>query len=72
MSDLKQVKVDIADLIIGMYVSGLDRPWSQTPFPLQGFYIRQTDDIEQLRMYCKYVLVDVQRVKRPIAARHAT
>lgn len=71
MSDLKQVKVDIADLIIGMYVSGLDRPWSQTPFPLQGFYIRQVDDIEQLRMYCKYVLVDVQRGKRPVAVRHA-
>jgi HD-GYP domain-containing protein (c-di-GMP phosphodiesterase class II) len=71
VSDLKQVKVDIADLIVGMYVSNLDRPWSQTPFPLQGFYIRQIDDIEQLRMYCKYVLIDVQRGKRPIAVRHA-
>lgn len=71
MSDLKQVKVDIADLIIGMYVSGLDRPWSQTPFPLQGFYIRQADEIEQLRIYCKYVFIDVQRGKRPIAVRHA-
>ena len=71
VSDLKQVKVDIADLIIGMYVSGLDRPWSQTPFPLQGFYIRQADEIEQLRIYCKYVFIDVQRGKRPIAVRHA-
>ncbi len=70
MSDLKQVKVDIADLIIGMYVSGLDRPWSQTPFPLQGFYVRQVDEIEQLRMYCKYVLIDVQRGKRPVTVRH--
>jgi HD-GYP domain-containing protein (c-di-GMP phosphodiesterase class II) len=71
VSDLKQVKVDIADLIIGMYVSGLDKPWSQTPFPIQGFYIRQADEIEQLRMYCKYVFIDVQRGKRPIAVRHA-
>ncbi|MEX1033279.1 MAG: DUF3391 domain-containing protein, partial [Cellvibrionaceae bacterium] len=36
---IKQVKVDVNELTIGMFISGLDRPWSQTPFPLQGFYI---------------------------------
>ena len=55
MAGIKQVKVDVNDLIIGMYVSGLDRPWSQTPFPLQGFHIRSLDEIDQLRLYCKYV-----------------
>ncbi|HQQ62895.1 MAG TPA: DUF3391 domain-containing protein [Pseudomonadales bacterium] len=72
MAGIKQVKVDINDLIIGMYVSALDRPWSQTPFPLQGFFIRQSDDIDQLRLYCKYVFIDVQRGKQPVAVKHAT
>ncbi|HNE25549.1 MAG TPA: DUF3391 domain-containing protein [Pseudomonadales bacterium] len=72
MSGIKQVKVDVNELIIGMYVSGLDRPWSQTPFPLQGFFIRQPDEIDQLRLYCKYVLIDVQRGKQPVAVKHAT
>ncbi len=72
MAGIKQVKVDVNDLIIGMYVSALDRPWSQTPFPLQGFFIRQVDDIDQLRLYCKYVIIDVQRGKQPVAVKHAT
>ncbi|MCC7516114.1 MAG: DUF3391 domain-containing protein [Pseudomonadales bacterium] len=72
MSGIKQVKVEVNDLIVGMYVSGLDRPWSQTPFPLQGFFIRQPDEIDQLRLYCKYVLIDVQRGKQPVAVKHAT
>ncbi len=72
MSGIKQVKVDVNELIIGMYVSGLDRPWSQTPFPLQGFFIRQPDEIDQLRLYCKYVHIDVQRGKQPVAVKHAS
>lgn len=72
MSGIKQVKVEVNDLIVGMYVSGLDRPWSQTPFPLQGFFIRQADEIDQLRLYCKYVVIDVQRGKQPVAVKHAT
>lgn len=70
MAGIKQVKVEVNDLIVGMYVSGLDRPWSQTPFPLQGFFIRQPDEIDQLKLYCKYVLIDVQRGKQPVAIRH--
>ena len=29
-----------------MFVSDLDRPWTQTPFPAQGFYIRDVDEIK--------------------------
>lgn len=65
MAGLKQVKVDVNDLEMGMYVSGLDRPWSQTPFPLQGFFIRETDDIDQLKLFCKFVYIDTQRGKPP-------
>ncbi len=66
MAGINQVKVDVNDLVEGMYVSGLDRPWSQTPFPLQGFFIREIDEIDQLRRYCKFVYIDVQRGKKPV------
>jgi len=62
---LDQYKVDIDDLTTGMYVSRLDRPWIDTPFPLQGYYIREMSDISDLRQYCKYVYIDVRRGKGP-------
>lgn len=55
---LKQVKVKINELAVGMFVSDLDRPWSQTPFPIQGFYIRNLDDIKSLGVHCRYVYID--------------
>lgn len=66
MSGIKQLKVEVGELLEGMYVSGLDRPWSQTPFPLQGFFIRGRDEIDQLCLYCKYVYIDVQKGKSPV------
>lgn len=65
---IKQVKVDVNELTIGMYVSGLDRPWSQTPFPLQGFYLRDLGEINQLKALCNYVFIDVEKGRGPIAA----
>lgn len=63
---LEQIKVDIDNLTTGMYVSRLDRPWINTPFPLQGYYIRTTEDISILRQYCHYVYIDIRRGKSPI------
>lgn len=58
-----RLKIEVNSLKEGMFVSDLDRPWHETPFPLQGFYIRQDDDIKALLQYCKYVYVDVKRQK---------
>ena len=69
---IKQLKVDVNELTLGMFVSGLDRPWSQTPFPLQGFYIRELDEIKQLKAHCKHVYIDVAKGKGPVAARLKT
>lgn len=52
------VKVPVSELMHGMYVSGLDRPWMDTPFILQGFVIDSYEDIEQLGKYCQFVYVD--------------
>lgn len=46
-----------------MFVSDLDRPWHQTPFPIQGFHIRSQDDIRALVSHCKWVMVDVAEAR---------
>lgn len=56
---VQQKKVFVHDLELGMFVSDLDRPWHQTPFPIQGFFIRSQDDIRALTSHCKWVSVDV-------------
>ncbi|MDX1736463.1 MAG: HD-GYP domain-containing protein [Halioglobus sp.] len=53
-----------AELNCGMFVSGLDRPWLGTPFVTQGFFIEDQDDIERLRKYCEWVLVDTRRSRK--------
>jgi len=45
----------------GMFVAELDRPWRETPFPIQGFLIEDSRQIDQLRALCKEVVVDRRR-----------
>nr|WP_166263739.1 HD-GYP domain-containing protein [Marinobacter caseinilyticus] len=77
---VRQKKVSVHDLEIGMFVSDLDRPWHTTPFPVQGFYIRSLDEIRSLMSHCKTVEIDVaevamaeeyDEVKAPVFARRA-
>lgn len=56
-----KLKVEVAKLAIGMYVSELDRPWLDSPFLFQGFMIESEDDLAQLREHCRYVFVDELR-----------
>lgn len=44
-----------------MYVSELDRPWLETPFLFQGFYVQSDEDVVALRSHCHEVVVDTQR-----------
>lgn len=57
-TELKKVRVECCDLVIGMYVCELDRPWLDSPFLLQGFYIKDDNDIDTVRELCEYVFVD--------------
>ena len=41
ITSTKKIKVFTGDLTTGMYVCGLDRPWLETPFLLQGFQIEE-------------------------------
>jgi HD-GYP domain-containing protein (c-di-GMP phosphodiesterase class II) len=54
-------RVSTAALQLGMYVSKLDRPWLETPFLFQGFYIESEEVLEELRKHCKFVYIDVAR-----------
>lgn len=63
---IKQIKVDVNEVAVGMFVSGLDRPWTQTPFPLQGFYIRDLDEIRELKQHCRHVYIDIVKGSSPI------
>jgi HD-GYP domain-containing protein (c-di-GMP phosphodiesterase class II) len=60
-----QIKTEVRALKEGMFVSDLDRPWHETPFPLQGFYVKSEDDIKAIAPYCRYVYVDVKKTKVP-------
>lgn len=71
MVEFTQEKVSVQDLVPGMYVARLDRPWIGTPFPIQGFHIKGLDEIRALGGYCRYVYVDVlkSRVEATPAAK---
>ena len=51
-------QVPAADLTRGMFVSGLDRPWTDTPYLIQGFLLETDEDILELRRHCQYVYID--------------
>jgi len=54
-------KVAVENLTIGMYVAELDKPWIESDFPVQGFYIRSAQGIERVRKACSFVYVDPRR-----------
>jgi len=60
-SMIGKTKVWVEDLCKGMYVSHLDRPWVETPFKFQGFTIQSQEDIQNLKRFCKFVVVDRER-----------
>ena len=54
-------KVSTFELKVGMHVSNLDRPWLDTPFPLQGFIIEDDNEIHALQQHCRYVFIDIDK-----------
>lgn len=59
-------RIPSAALQVGMYVSGIDRPWSETPFPLQGFHVESRDQLEMIKRLCKFVDVDTVKSRTRI------
>lgn len=59
--ELEEKRIEVADLQIGMFVCRLDRPWEETPFPLQGVALSSQADISTLQRLCSVVYVDSRR-----------
>jgi len=54
-------EIPVEELTFGMYVSRLDRPWTETPFVFQGFVVKSEKQIDALKKYCKHVFVDPEK-----------
>ena len=59
--EIEERQVPVRELRIGMFVSRLDRPWTETPFALQGFLIRNRAQVERLSEYCDSVYIDIRK-----------
>lgn len=57
-----EIKIPVTELQLGMHVVALDRPWLDTDFPVQGFVIRHTADIQALQEQCRFVYVEGEEV----------
>ena len=58
------IEVPVRSLEPGMYVAQLDIPWLESPFGIQGFYIRSRGDVDMVAENCSYVYVDPRRARR--------
>lgn len=57
----ESIRIKIQDLRIGMFITELDKPWTQTPFMLQGFVLLEQKDFETLQMLVKELYIDPRR-----------
>lgn len=53
-------KIYTDKLQVGMYICELDRPWLETPYPLQGFSIQSNEEIQDLMTFCHFVYIDLR------------
>lgn len=65
-------EISVEELQFGMYISALDRPWTETPFLFQGFELRTQDELTELKKHCRKVYVDTEKgLDLPDTARQA-
>ena len=58
---MQKTAIQVGALQFGMYIVELDRPWTETPFTFQGFYLQTERQLEALRKHCRQVFVDAAR-----------
>lgn len=61
----RELRISVKGLETGMFVSRLDRPWLETPFPLQGLMVASAHEIDALRSVCNYVYIDTGAGRGP-------
>lgn len=63
VSTLQRVRLPVDLLQIGMRIISLDRPWTQVPVLFQGFTLTDDKQIQMLRQYCEWVLVEDEETR---------
>ena len=63
---LEKVYTQVDQLVLGMYITELDRPWLETPFLFQGFELKTEEELKAVRDVCEYVYVDMTKRKKRI------
>src|SRR5579885_2951263 len=56
-------KVNVTELVIGIYVAELDKPWENSSFLFQGFEIENEEDLTKLRSECQFVFIEETQSK---------
>lgn len=56
-----RMRISTSLLTVGMYVEAVDRPWEETEFAFQGFYLQSKEDCQLLREHCDYAYVVVTK-----------
>jgi len=54
----QHVKIDVADLRVGMLVVELDKPWEESGFMFQSLELKTASDIQAVQKECAHVWVD--------------
>lgn len=57
---LKQT-ISTSELKLGMFVVEIDRPWTETPFMMQGFLLQTPEQLRAMQQYCRTVVIDRAR-----------
>lgn len=57
---MRLVKVSAMNLKPGMFIAELDRPWLESPFAIQGFLVRDNDEILYVADHVEHVFVDAE------------
>lgn len=61
VSTATDVRMPVEKLVLGMFVSELDRPWSDTPFLLHGLLLETEGELDAICRMCREVTVDLSR-----------
>ncbi|MFU8877814.1 MAG: HD-GYP domain-containing protein [Wenzhouxiangellaceae bacterium] len=67
-----ECQIDPKELQVGHFVSRLDRPWRDSPFPLEGVLVQSDNQREWFVERCKWIVIDLLRSRngyRPPSAR---
>jgi HD-GYP domain-containing protein (c-di-GMP phosphodiesterase class II) len=59
--DLARFPVNANELTLGLFIVELDRPWSESPFLIEGFMLEDEATLATLRQLCRMVYIDARR-----------